>query len=67
MKDRRYYVLMGIVAIIFCLGSLLLGADTKAVAKRSIQKQQQDLSAMNDQLRQESQPRTADDVVTAGY
>jgi len=67
MKDRRYYVMIGIVALIFCLGSLLLGADTKAVAKRTVARQQQDASALNDQLRQEAPPRLADGVNTAGY
>jgi hypothetical protein len=67
MIDRRYYLLIGIVAALFCLGSLVLGVDSRNVARRSVERQKQDVTALNEQLQQDSKPNNPDAIVVAEY
>ncbi|HEY3293960.1 MAG TPA: hypothetical protein VGL38_00825 [bacterium] len=65
--DRRFYILMGVIAGVFCVGSLIFGVDTQSIARRSAVRQKQEISSLHEQLKQEATPRTADEVVVAGY
>jgi hypothetical protein len=65
--DRRYYLLIGIVALFFCIGSLVLGMDSRSIARRSVEKQKQELTAVNDQLNDGASTKDTDRVITAGY
>jgi hypothetical protein len=65
--DRRYYIMMGTIAVIFCLGALFFGVDAQSVARRASIRQKQETAAIDAQLRDNPAPKTADDVVAAGY
>ncbi len=65
--DRRYYIMIGTIAAIFCLCSFFLGIDAKNVVHRVSMRQQQENMALKEQLKKEAAPETADDVVLAGY
>ncbi len=65
--DRRYYIMIGTIAAIFCLGSVFLGVDAQSVGRRAALRQKQESMALNEQLKEEAAPKTADEVVSAEY
>jgi hypothetical protein len=65
--DRRFYVLMGVIAAVFCAGAIFLGVDTQSVTRRCIVKQKQEVTALNEQMKQHATQTTVDEVVVAGY
>ena len=65
--DRRYYIMIGIIAAVFCVGSLIFGVDAQSIVRRAAVQQKQQETALNKQLQQESQPANEEGVVTAGY
>ena len=66
--DRRYYLMIGIIAAVFCAGSLFLGGrDAKNAVHQMAMHQKVQQTALDKQLAAESAPASDSDVVTAGY
>jgi len=66
--NRRFFIMMGVVAAVFCVGALFFGVDAQSIGRRAAARQKQQAMAINEQLQDNPTPKSSDDdVVSAGY